>query len=240
MSHSEIKTMKRQPGEFRLPRIKTAADIEALSHLSKEEKDLAMFNLNKEPPTDGWTMMINDPELQAFWSMMQSEFIALFDGDFIAIPFSFMNLTTLVTVKHTNSNWHYGFLTAWTGKQIGAHKLPEISYAKLAQLDYPDADVWTDEERLIIKFAVALLEHSMSDELFDQARAAFGDKKVLRGIAWVGYVKMWAMLVDALDLKYLATMDLPAMPPEIVETLTSSFQNIRPEMKSLWMNMKAS
>ncbi|MBT8342803.1 MAG: hypothetical protein HKP58_19795 [Desulfatitalea sp.] len=234
---SNGKSTTRPAGEFRLSVVKTAADAEALSHLNKEEKQMAVNNLKKVPPSDGWYMMGNDPELQAFWAMMEREFTAFLHPDFQGIPFSPMNLMTIAIAKLTGSEYQYGLLATLTATQLPVYDKSDEA-AKLAFLDDPDAKIWSEEEALSIKFAKACFERSWTDELFEQARAKWGEKMVLRYISWVGFVEMWAMLIEALGMNYMPeAMDSPPVPPAAVEHVTNMFKSMRPEMVKVWENL---
>ncbi|MBT8341477.1 MAG: hypothetical protein KJP07_15835, partial [Desulfatitalea sp.] len=220
MSSSKSEATKRRVGEFRLPEIKTPADVEAMSHLSKEEKELGIKNLKKIPESDGWAIMGNDPELQVFWHIMEREYTALLQGDFQGVPFGPMNLLSLVAAKKSGSDYLYNFFAALTVRQIEAYPQSPDNAAKLAVLDSPDSELWRDEERMILKFAWASINNEMTDELFEEAREAWGEQRLLRNLAWLSYVSMWSMVANVLDIKFLPEQMLPpgfTIPAQAIE-----------------------
>lgn len=218
-------------GKFRLPEIKTVADVDALTHLTPEEKAFAKIVLKKVPDSNGWAILGNDPELQVLWHMMEREYIA-FNG-FQGVPFSHANLVSIVTAKHANSDYIYGLFAALTVRQVKAYKMSSDYDAKLAMLDSPDSTLWSDEERLIIKFTRASLENKMTDELFAQARKAWGEKKLLRSLAWQSYVQMWSITANTLNMKFYPEMLPPgfAIPPEAVTAIDPVVQKTRKQLQ---------
>lgn len=227
----------RKPGEFRLPEFKTPADIEASALLTDEEKAIALDNLTKMPPSDGYWMMGCDPELQAFWALIERAFIAFFDGDYQGVPFGTMNLITLTTALHTGSEYQYGVLAQFTAKNMQVFGVPAEDAVKLAMFCQPDSQIWNEEERMTLGFTVAVLDGTMTDELFEQARLTWGEKKLLRYIAWIGYVKMWSMLINALGMDFSPErMEVPPFPPVMVEKMTNAFAKMRPDLLEVWRN----
>lgn len=225
------------PGKFRLPVIKTPADVEGLTHLNAEEKALALENLRKVPPTDGWLILASDPDTQAFWQLWERELTALLYPDMQAVPFSPMNLITLEVARHSGNDYLIGILRQVTAVSIADYDKPHSYYTKLALLEYPDSEVWTDEERMTLKFTRACLENTMTDELFEQARKAWGDQMILRYISWVGYVNQWAILENVLGMRFEpATMNFPkgAMSPAVIDAITKKIEPTKQEFRNFW------
>ncbi|MBT8342532.1 MAG: hypothetical protein HKP58_06050 [Desulfatitalea sp.] len=241
MSDTKSKLKTRKPGEFRLPLIKTLADVEALSHLSKEEKAVAVENFTRIPPSDGYYMMGNDPDLQSFWRLMEMEITSLLFPDHQGVPFGPMNLITLEVARHSGNDYLLGFMQHVTANTIGDFDKPYDNYQKLGMLENADSAMWTDEERMIIKFTRACLESKMTDELFEQARAAWGEKKLLRYIAWVAFVQQWGTLQSALDMKFLPeTMSFPRgiMGPEAVGAAVSKLKDTKDKVREFWNTLQ--
>ena len=228
------------PGKFRLPVIKTPADVEALTQLSEDEKALALENLKKIPPTDGWYILGSDPDIQAFWQIWERELTALLYPDMQAVPFSPMNLITLEVARHSGNDYLIGLVRQVTSVTIADFNKPYDSYAKLAMLEYPDSAVWTDEERLTLKFTAACLENTMTDELFAQAQAAWGDQMILRYIAWIGYVYQWAILENVLGMRFEpAAMNFPrgSMSPAVIDAITLKIKPTKEEVRKFWNSL---
>ena len=225
------------PGKFRLPVIKTPADVEALTYLDAEEKALALENLKKIPPTDGWYILGSDPDTQAFWQLWERELTALLYPDMQAIPFSPMNLITLEVARHSGNDYLIGIIRQVTAVAIADFNKPHDAYTKLAMVEYPDSEVWTDEERLALKFTRACLENTMTDELFEQARETWGDQMVLRYISWVGYVYQWAILENVLRMRFEPeTMNFPsgALAPHVIDAITTKIKPTKDEFRKFW------
>ncbi|MBT8338383.1 MAG: hypothetical protein KJP07_00075 [Desulfatitalea sp.] len=240
ISMKESRGTTRKPGEFRLPIINTPADVEALSHLNKEEKALGLENLKKVPHTDGWFILGSDPDIQAFWQIMERNLTSLLYPDFQGIPFGPMNLITLEVARHSGNDYLIGLLRQCTAVAIGDSKMPFGAYTKLSLLEYPDSAVWNNEERMTLKFTRACLENAMTDELFEQALETWGEKKLLRLISWLAFVNQWAILENVLDMKFVPeTMSLPSgsMSPKTVEKITSNLKNTKMKMREFWSSL---
>ncbi|MBT8342686.1 MAG: hypothetical protein KJP07_21980 [Desulfatitalea sp.] len=230
MSNSET---KRPDGQFRLPTIKTEADLDALTHLSDEEKAYGKQVLKKIPTSDGWQIMGNDPELQALWHIMERTYTALLEGDFQGKPFGPMHLMAAKTAKKAGSDYVFGLFAVLTVRQIEAFKQPSDYSAKIGMLDNPDSGLWNEEERLILKFAEATLENKMTDELFEQARAAWGEKRLLRNVSWITFVDMWGKMSNVLGMTYSDEMYPPdvKMPPEAINAIIPFMAKTRAQVR---------
>lgn len=226
------------PGKTRLPIVKTAADIEGLTHLSKEEKEMGVKNIKRIPVSDGWQIMGNDPELQIFLHMMERQFTALLEGDFQGIPFSPMCLMCAETGRQTNSSYVYDFFVALIAREMPVFDVPWKDTAKLALLDNPDSDLWSEEERLVLKFTKAVHKNEMTDELFEQARLAWGEKRILRSIAWISFVDMWGKLSNTLGLEFRKDMIAEdfAIPRAAINGVMPFMQKFRGQIKDFVEN----
>ncbi|MBT8342534.1 MAG: hypothetical protein HKP58_06040 [Desulfatitalea sp.] len=221
----------------RMPMVKTPADVEALSSLTEEEKALALDNLKKVPLSDGWALMGNDPELQAFMHIIEQQATALLDGDFQCAPLTPMNLVTLEAVRRSGNDYMKTLFFAITAVELREFNKEE-DYPKLGLLDDPDCSLWTEEERLVLKFAQAVLDNKMTDELFSQARTAWGDKKLLRLFFWMGYVNLWGLLNNMLNIKFTPDMMTEGMkkgfPPAVIPNIVGPFQKTRKDLLEFW------
>ena len=224
---------ERATPKFRLPEIKTPADIDALKHLTPEEKAYGKTVLKKIPDSHGWVVMGNDPELQALWHLMEREYTALLEGDFQGIPYGPMNLIALETSRRSGNQYMYGLFATLNVRQIEAFGLPKDDVAKISLSGDPDAGVWSKEERLTIRFTHAVLDRKMSDELFAEARATWGEKRLLRLFAWINYVDMWARLSEMLNMRFSPEMLPPGMkiPPEAITGITALMCGTRKQVR---------
>ncbi|MBT8340683.1 MAG: hypothetical protein HKP58_11255 [Desulfatitalea sp.] len=180
-------------------------DINALSHLSAQEKALAKKNLPKVWPSDGMYMMGNDPELQVAFSLSERAAEALLAPDSQMFPYTTMNLICAVTARLTKCEWFmHGWtvvtsaaVNAWEGEDVGRDQ----HYFQLGMLEFPDAKCWSAEQSLTIRFNEACLEYRMTDELYNEAKEMWGEKKLLRIIYFIGFVQTTLMMVNAVNIK---------------------------------------
>lgn len=194
---------KIKPGGLRLPCI-NVDDFEKLDYLTEEEKQMGIENITDAHivTTDGWLMLGNNPEIQSFWQLMESEIIAMQEGDFQSIPFGFMNLTNLLMSRLSNNDYMKAFMAASQDASCEGFGLGQDGMIKYAMLEDPDSTVWSEEERLCIKFITACIKNEMTDEIFQAAIDSWGEKKVITNMAWISFVWGWQMLLSALNVKF--------------------------------------
>lgn len=192
-----------QPAQkYRLPIINSAEGINGLSHLSSEEKELGMDNLKKIPPSDGWFLLANDPEAQAFYAMTEQGILNLLAPDTQFDPGSPMTLSCLLIGRLMNCEWMVGCMSFISVKHIELWGTEDFKAEQIGMLDFPDADCWTAEQSLTLKFTRACVEHTMTDEVFAQAREMWGDKRLIRMIIWFGFCQTWVMLQNSTGMKF--------------------------------------
>ncbi|MBT8341475.1 MAG: hypothetical protein KJP07_15825, partial [Desulfatitalea sp.] len=180
----------------RLPYIHTEKDIENMDHLNEEEKALAKKSLKKTTPTDTLFLLLNDPELQALFQVNERAIESLLAPDYQAQAYSPMTLMCLEVARLTNCEFMLGnfSLICDTSAKSQPDIRPAMGAPLLSMLGCPDADCWTDEQRLSIKFANACHKHSMSEALFQEALKTWGKKKTLRHIYFIGVVNTAYMI----------------------------------------------
>lgn len=227
---------------FRLPVIKTPADVKKLKDLDKGETALGLENLKKIPPTDGWYILGSDPDLQAFWQIWERHLLALLSPDMQAVPFSPINLMAHEVARISENDYLIGIFRQLTAVNIADFNKtnPDEDYTKLGLLEYPDSQVWSAEERLALKFTQATLENSMTDELFQEARNTWGDKMTLRYISWIGYVYQWAILENVLGMTFVPeTMSFPkgSLSPEVVDTIVKKIEPTKYQVREFWNSL---
>jgi hypothetical protein len=218
MAIAAEKPMTGQPQEFRLPLIRTPADVETSPDLSADEKTLALENIKRgNVDSDGWAILDNDPKLLTLWDIVGNYYSALLYPDSVVVPFGPRNLIALEVSRRSGNDYMLGFFSNLVTNQMAPYKQPASAASKLAMLDHPESKVWTQDERLVLIFTRACFENTMTDELFAQARAKWGEKQLLRYIAWMGYVQSWTLIANATGMKYLPeTMKMPAISAEAV------------------------
>ncbi|MBT8340499.1 MAG: hypothetical protein HKP58_01875 [Desulfatitalea sp.] len=224
----------KQPKGIRLPILRNDADIEAMSHLSEAEKAAAKDNLKRVPPSDGWLMLENDPEMQAVANIYENALIGLLAPDFQGTSGSPMNLICHEVARLTGCEW----MAALLAKGAITSPLSKEYWdpAQLAMLPYPDSALWNEEQRLALKFIDACVTNSMTDELFAQAREVWGEKRLLRHIFFIGYAHTWAMVENACNLTYTPVVSDAKIAPDETEKL--GIDDVQKGLRSLWNSKK--
>jgi alkylhydroperoxidase family enzyme len=73
-----------------------------------------------------------------------------------------------------------------------------LSLEQLAALAYwRTTDLFDEEQRLVIEYALAVVSGSVPEPLFAQITARFGEKGAVECTAVIGLWSMWAMLINA-------------------------------------------
>lgn len=216
-SNSSVESRK---AGWRLKPVMTDAEVDALTHLTSEEKEKAKLTLTRgfTAGNDGWSLMGNDPELQAVVRVFEQCVISLLGGDadeglvdYAGIPFAPMNLICWEVARFCDADWMIGLSSSLTARGMENMPNPENDAALLGVLAFPDSPLWNDEQRLVLKFVNACLANTMTDELYGEAQKTWGEKKILRMIAFIGFAQMWANLQNVVNLTWeRGTSPLPA------------------------------
>ncbi|MBT8342281.1 MAG: hypothetical protein HKP58_18280 [Desulfatitalea sp.] len=227
--------LSKQPKGIRLPIIRCDEDVDTIPHLNDEEKAAAKENLRRIPPSDGWLVLTNDPEMQAVASIYENALIGILAPDFQGISGGSMNLICHAVGRLAGCEW-MSALMAKLG--LSAPKTAEgWDPAQLAMLAYPDSALWSEEQRLTLKFVEACFTNTMTDELFAQARETWGEKRLLRHIFFIGYVHSWAMLENSCNLAYTPVASDVKVAPDETEKL--GVDDVVKGLRSLWNSKKA-
>ncbi len=222
----------------KLEQLKTMDDFNRAPHLTDEERRIAAINMTKIPPTEQYCALENDPELAAFWRMTEMEVSELLKPDFQMMPFSEMNLLTLVVTMRSGVEAQAALFAAYTGSSVGSWGMTTIDAAKLGLINFPDSEVWTPAERLTIKFANALLDYDMPEELWSEALETWGPQKTLRYITWLNVVNFWCMFTACnKDIKFNPALTPPvgAVNPDNYKR-SIGFSKTREGLKRVWEN----
>ncbi|MBT8341919.1 MAG: hypothetical protein HKP58_18950 [Desulfatitalea sp.] len=190
----------------RLPLLHKPADWKDLPYLSDDEKKwldemwLGASNINGHEVVQSHALLAHDPKLFKIFAVDWSfNLTALsYEGDPSldqCIPGTLQNLMSLRVCKYHECQclW-FSFLFWGTG-------IKTWDGLKLLQMDFPDHDIWDDEERLILKFTNAVVEHKMTDDLFKEAVDAWGPQLVLRKIAYIGMLATWCYLLNTCNVE---------------------------------------
>jgi hypothetical protein len=98
-----------------------------------------------------------------------------------------------------------------------------VSEEKMAALDFPESAIYTDEERMIIEFAHAALDGDVPDDLFERARALYGDREMLEVAVSLAYWTFFPYFINALQTDALKAMRGEHAPPERHEAIAALF-----------------
>ncbi|WP_273735227.1 hypothetical protein [Mycolicibacterium septicum] len=110
----------------------------------------------------------------------------------------YMLMSSWLHCVHMNNGWTRTVMGGWASEGAG------ITRTKLLLLDLPDSDIWTDDERLALKFVKAAFEWDMTDELWDAAAEAWTPEWIcaVMGLLvhYYGYSLRFSMLgLDRVD-----------------------------------------
>ena len=106
----------------------------------------------------------------------------------------YMLMLTWLHVEHMKNGWTRTVIGGLASKDAG------ISRTKLLLLDLPDDDIWSDDERLALKFVKASFEWEMTDELWDAAAEAWGAKWIVAALALLVHYYGYSLRFEAMGL----------------------------------------
>ncbi|MBT8338831.1 MAG: hypothetical protein KJP07_02350 [Desulfatitalea sp.] len=222
---------------IRLPLIRTEADIDELPHLSSEEKAMAKENQAKTPASDCLSLMGNDPELQGLFILMERACEALLAPDYQSVPFDPMNLIAIEVARQTQCEFFVSVFEQVTVGAIDKFKKKDAQARQLGMFEYPDSKVWTEDQRLVLKFTKACCKNEMTDELFGEARKTWGEKKLLRIMLWIGFLYIPYIISNACNLTSDPTKETPIwsmFPPEALTFVHQMNDKTCKELLSVW------
>lgn len=125
------------------------------------------------PPEEIWPQAVNNPDKPGYhrWRVMH----------------------TWLFHKHLDN----GFARTISGVMA---ELAGFTPAMIQEIGFPDSDIWTDDERLCLKFAKATMNFEMTDELWDACVKAWGVKWILCMRELLNYYYGCGMLFDMVGL----------------------------------------
>ncbi len=223
--------------ETRLPIPMTDEEIDALPGLTPSEKEVAKGNLLKTPAraNPAWALLGNDPDIQAVWHLMEVCTQAMLQPDVQFSPGSPMNLITLQVARLYGSEWQTGAMvnvSAATARDWETEH--NFTPAHLGMLAHPESLMWSDEQRLSLRFAQSLMENTMTDELMEEARATWGDKLVMRHTMWTVYCIGWAMFIGMAGIPHVPGTLPTALPQDKAQSLRPYQLQTLEKVKELW------
>ena len=191
-----------QPPGARVRLLHKPADYEDLSHLSDSEKELVgkvlvdyKQNFGTEVP-HYTSALLNDPELYVATAIGFRGVRNLIDDAYLDAQVR----GPVADLMYVNIMKHHGCqqgMETYIENYIGRDT---FDVRKTVLIDFPDSDVYSPEERLAIKFSKAVLENTMTDEIFDEALERWGIKMTLRYISFIGEYFKATLILDTLGL----------------------------------------
>jgi alkylhydroperoxidase family enzyme len=172
----------------RIPSIRSVADYVALYPGRPDEARVAEQVVASFDPDAAWGQALHNPG-QARRMLELSRYVFEEMGS-LARP----GLRELaVQMVNKRLQCEYGFLRGLErGREAG------VSEVKLASLDFPESEVYDDEERFVLRLARATLECDVSDDLFDEGRRRYGEKGMLELGAVICYAAYEAIVLNIL------------------------------------------
>jgi hypothetical protein len=226
-------------GKYRMDSIRTPEQVATIPHLSPEDQKFAVETIKRTPPTDGWRILANDPDVMAAWQMMERYHLGLLYPEFQAMPGTTLSMMTVLVGKHRKSEYVDGLLSSYLTRMNDVYKKGDDANTKMLMLEHPDAAFWTDEERLTIKFVNATLDNKMTDELFAEAIKTWGEQKTIRYLSWIAYVDGLTMIQDAMGTKYALALRPPkAMSVEATDQIIGFAKDDKEALRKAWLSLK--
>jgi hypothetical protein len=113
----------------------------------------------------------------------------------------YMLMSTWLHAVHMKNGWTRGVMGGWASEGAG------ISRMKLLMLDMPDDDIWTDDERLTLKFVKAAFEWEMTDELWDAAADAWTPEWILAVLGLLVHYYGYSLRFSVIGLDRIAGLN---------------------------------
>jgi hypothetical protein len=186
--------------------VRKAEDLDEMD-LDEEERALALGQIqwgaeHDFPITNTMGMWLNDPKFQttyhrdyhnALIGLCQELQADPLQGSYL-MPGTALNLMFLSVAKHFHWTWGMGSLAAVEPGVDG------FDAEHVFMLDFPESEVWTDEQRLALVFTKAVLTLSVTDELMASAIETWGVKLTIRHLGMIGSLTSQALFMSAFNV----------------------------------------
>jgi len=196
----------------RLPALHVPADYENLAYLDEEEKELCGIQLVSRlekfdsQPTVTVATAAHDPKAARLRSAYGGALMALAAPTYETrhlVGGTLLNLLVLTVMKFAGDETLIGGIT----RGLYDHHLEGFKPHHVALMDFPESEVWSDEQRLMLRYAKAVLENSMTDELWDEAVRAWNPKMCVRYIHVINFFLGAAIMNRTLQVTYPMTTE---------------------------------
>jgi hypothetical protein len=180
--------LKRQP---RLKPISTEADVAAVPWFDDEDRAVCLDTLLRSiklydaQPTIVVRTAVNDPKGARAKFEYGAELNKLLGNEGMnrhTVQGSILNLLVVMTLQHTNDECLAPAIIAGNGKAV-----PGFKPHHYALMRFPDSEVWSDEQRLILRYTRAVLDNTMTDALWTEAVKFWGPQTCLRFVHLIGH-----------------------------------------------------
>lgn len=191
-----------QPEGARLKLLHKPADYEDAPHLSEADKEvvgkmlldrLKVFGSEETLPGAAF---LNDPDSYLVYNAFFSGIKKLLADMYLdaQVRSSVLDLIYVNVMKHRNCQFGWAtYIENYVGRET-------FDVRKTVMIDFPDADIYSPEERLAIRFSKAVLDNTMTDEIFSEAVERWGPRITLRLIYFIGAYLTTCLLTDTLNI----------------------------------------
>jgi hypothetical protein len=142
------------------------------------------------PPRANWAAVVNSPQLAN--KLLDS-------GEFMVYQIAWGKRRKLRELLYTALAHHLGYHSLYTLHYelcLDAGLSPE----QIAHLPFFSvSDLFDGEERFVIAYTKAVIDYAVTDELFDEGRALYGDKEMVELTSIIGYTVYKVMTYRALQ-----------------------------------------
>lgn len=218
-----LSDLKTAPPVARPPRLKplrTPQDYEALPYLDEEEKRLCgeqlVSRLEKfdKQATITVATAAHDPKAARIRSAWGGALMALAAPTYETrhlVGGTLLNLLVLTVMKHAKDEC----LTGGIARQARDHRLKGFKPHHHMMMDFPESEVWSPEQRLMLRYARAVLENTMTDELWREAVDAWSAKMCVRYIHVINFFLGAAIMNRTLKVPYPMATDVDEVIGEV-------------------------
>ena len=188
----------RKPFEdLAFPMMDSPEAINAADWLSDAEKEMAIGNIDKIARSDGFWLLNNHPELaRTFFGLGYQIFAACGDGP--VVPGKAGQVLHMEVARLLNCEFLLGTMNSAAAKQAVSGFHPMM----IGMVSEPDSPMWSEEQRMGIKFARALVQNNLTPELREEAIEMWGPQGVLAYTALTAWAWFWSTMTNALGLKW--------------------------------------
>jgi hypothetical protein len=205
-----LKDLKKAPPVARPGRLlplNVPEDYANLQYMDAEEKELCGIQLlsRLEKFDNQATITVataaHDPKAARIRSAFGGALMALAAPTYETrhlVGGTLLNLLVLTVVKWAKDETLVGGIS----RGVQEHYLEGFKPHHLQLMDFPESEVWNDDQRLMLKFAKAVLDNTMTDDLWKQAVDAWNPKMCVRYIHVINFFLGASIMNRTLGVTY--------------------------------------